>query len=84
MSQEIVELKGAPETTPLPANYGRMNAQPMRAIIPQTMEDCFRLGQLIHRSGWAPSNVNADGCAIAILHGLEVGLPPMQAVQGIA
>lgn len=65
------------------------------AIIPQTMDDAFRLAKLIAIAGWAPKSYLVDSSnaslgyspekiAIAIMQGLEVGLTPMAAVQSIA
>lgn len=55
------------------------------AIIPQTIEEVFRLAQAISKSGLAPNGIKtAEQITIAIMHGLELGLPPMQAVQRIA
>jgi len=56
-----------------------------QAIIPHSIEECYRLGQYLIKSGWAPRDVKApETAAIIIMHGLEVGVPPMAALQGIA
>lgn len=55
------------------------------AIVPQTIEEVFRVATALHKSGMAPASFkNAEALTIAIMHGLEIGLPPMQAVQRIA
>jgi hypothetical protein len=55
------------------------------AIIPQNVEEVFRLANAIAKSGLAPSTMRtAEQITIAIMHGAEIGLPPMQAVQRIA
>lgn len=55
------------------------------AIIPDTIEEVFRLATAISKSGLAPNGVKTpEAITIAIMHGLELGLPPMQAVQKIA
>ena len=55
------------------------------AIIPQSVEEVFRLATAIAKSGLAPSTMRtAEQITIAIMHGAEIGLPPMQAVQRIA
>lgn len=57
----------------------------MAAIVPQNMEDAYRLAQLVHQSGLQPKDMDTpQKVMVAILHGLEVGLKPMQAVQKIA
>jgi hypothetical protein len=57
----------------------------IQAIIPQTIEEGFRLATAIDKSGLAPSTLKGpERILIAIMHGLEVGLAPMQAIQKIA
>jgi hypothetical protein len=54
-------------------------------IIPTSIEEVFRLAKYIEASGLAPSSMKtAEQITVAIMHGLELGLPPMQAVQRIA
>lgn len=55
------------------------------AIVPQTIEEVFRLSQGIAASGLAPKGMNtAEQITVAILTGMEIGLPPMFAIQKIA
>ena len=55
------------------------------AIIPENVEEAFRLAQAVHKSGMAPKDLNsAEKINVAILTGLELGLPPMQALNRIA
>jgi len=55
------------------------------AIIPQNIEEVFRLATAIAKSGLAPSTMkDPEKITVAIMHGLEIGLPPMQAIQKIA
>ena len=57
----------------------------IQAIIPQDVEQVFRLATAIAKSGLAPSTMkDPEKLVVAIMHGLEIGLPPMQAVQRIA
>ena len=57
----------------------------IQAIIPQDVEQVFRLATAIAKSGLAPSTMkDPEKLVVAIMHGLEIGLPPMQAVQKIA
>jgi hypothetical protein len=54
-------------------------------IVPQTMEDVFRLAKAVALSGLAPQGMKTpEQLTVAILHGLELGLPPMQSIQRIA
>ena len=55
------------------------------ALIPQTLEQAYRLAQAVVEAGLTPQGLDTPARAlIAILTGLELGIPPMQAVQGIA
>jgi len=55
------------------------------AIIPETAEEVFRIAKAISVSGMAPRGMEKpEQLAVAIMHGMEIGLPPMQAVQRIS
>lgn len=55
------------------------------AIVPQTIEEVFRLAQGIAASGLAPKGMDKpEQITVAIMTGLEIGLPPMFAIQKIA
>ena len=55
------------------------------AIVPQNIEEAFRLASAIVASGMAPKSVNTpEKAMVAILAGLEIGLTPMAALQSIA
>lgn len=55
------------------------------AIVPTTIEEVFRLATAIAKSGLAPNGMKtAEQLTVAIMHGMEIGLPPMMAVQKIA
>ncbi len=76
---------------------GRGNAQrsaaivPLRTggkvagIVPTTIEEVFRLATAIAKSGMAPRDMGTpEKLTVAILHGLEIGIPPMMAINKIA
>lgn len=66
----IVELKSGGKISP---------------IVPTSIEEVFRLANAIHKSGLAPNGIKSpEQITIAIIHGMEIGLPPLQAVQKIA
>jgi len=78
------------EQTP-PAAKNELQVVPLRTggavagIIPQTIDEVVRLAQGIAKSGLAPSTMNtAEKITVAILTGLEIGLPPMFSLQKIA
>ena len=55
------------------------------AIIPQSIEEVFRIATAVAKSGLAPPSMNtAEKLTVAIMHGMEIGLPPMQSIQKIA
>lgn len=55
------------------------------AIVPQSMEDAYRLAKAICVAGMAPRGLETpEKAMVAILHGLEVGMTPMAALQRIA
>ncbi|HXI42809.1 MAG TPA: hypothetical protein VNH83_22695, partial [Bryobacteraceae bacterium] len=69
----------------LPAKAPLIAGDRPMAIVPQNIEQVWRLSELMSKSGLAPKDLDTpEKCAVAILHGLEVGLSPMQAVQKIA
>jgi hypothetical protein len=57
---------------------------PIVGIVPTTIEETFRLAELVHQSGLAPYQLkSAQAVAVVLLKGLEVGLPPMSALECI-
>lgn len=53
------------------------------AIIPRTFEDAYRIGSAAVVGKWAPYGWTKEQATLAILHGAEVGLPPMMSLQKI-
>ena len=54
-------------------------------IIPQTIDDAYRLAKAVHVSGLAPPGFKtAEQIMIAIMHGQEIGLTPLQSLQRLA
>ena len=59
-------------------------ARPL-ALVPRTLEEASHLARTIVASGLAPTGLETpEACLIAILHGLELGLTPLAAIQRIA
>lgn len=57
----------------------------IQAIVPQSMEEAYRLGKAVCMAGMAPKGMDTpEKCMIAIMQGMEVGLSPMQSLQRIA
>lgn len=58
---------------------------PIGALVPADLDQAYRMAQAISQSGLAPQGMSKpEQILIAIMHGMEIGLPPMQAVQKIA
>lgn len=73
------------EKTQLPVKRELAAGAPLRAIIPTTVEDAYRIATAVVKADLAPTNMKTpEKCLIAIMHGLEIGVPPMQAIQSIA
>lgn len=54
-------------------------------IVPTSIEEVFRLANAVAKSGLAPSTLRtSEALTVAIMHGLELGLTPMAAIQNIA
>jgi len=54
-------------------------------IVPQSIEEVFRLAQAVSISGLAPRDLNTpEKITVAIMTGLELGLPPMFSLNKIA
>lgn len=59
-------------------------AQP-RPIVPVDFDGAYRIANVVVRAGMAPKSLNSvEKAMVAIMHGLEVGLTPMNALQSIA
>ena len=55
------------------------------AIVPKSMDEAYRLAKAIVMSGTAPKGMTTpEACMIAIMHGLEIGLPPLTSLQRIS
>ena len=62
-----------------------MSGAKIKAVIPASIEDAFRLATAVVASGMAPPDVKTqEDALVIILTGLEVGMPPMQSLQRIA
>jgi hypothetical protein len=56
-----------------------------RAIVPRTLDEAMTFARAVVAARMAPSGFETpEACMIAILHGMEVGLTPLSALQRIA
>jgi len=70
---------------PAPAKAPLTSGGKIAAIVPQDFDQAFRLARAIYASGMAPKSLDTvEKVTVAILHGMEVGLTPMAALQSIA
>ena len=59
---------------------------PARGLALQTFDDAMRFSTMVAKSDFAPKDFKGkpEACLLAIQHGSEVGLSPMQSLQSIA
>lgn len=70
---------------PRPPKASLVSGGAVAAIVPRNIEEAFRLSEAFHLSGMAPYGLDQpQKILIAMLAGLELGLPPMTSVQSIA
>lgn len=57
----------------------------VRAIVPQDFDSAWRIANAVCKAQMAPRGLDSpEKAMVAIMHGLEVGLTPMNALQSIA
>ena len=79
------ENRSLEDQSPLAERPPLVSGGKVMPIIPQDIEQAYRMAQLIHQSGTAPKGMDTpEKIVTAIIHGSEIGLPPMQALQSIA
>jgi len=62
------------------------NTAPARGLALASFDDAFRFSKMVAASEFAPKDFRGkpESCLLAIQHGSEVGLSPMQSLQSIA
>jgi hypothetical protein len=62
------------------------NTTPTRGLALATFDDAFRFAAMVAKSEFAPKDFRGkpESCLLAIQHGSEIGLSPMQSLQNIA
>jgi len=62
------------------------NTTPARGLALQSFDDAYRFSKMVAASEFAPKDFRGkpESCMLAIQHGSEVGLSPMQSLQSIA
>ncbi len=76
----------APTTIEVPAKVPALTAGARpKAIVPVDIDQVWRFAQIVAKSGMAPKDMQKpEMITVAIMHGLEVGLTPLMALQRIA
>jgi hypothetical protein len=69
-------------TTPTPASPDKA----FRGLTLTTFDDAFRFAQMVAKTDFAPKDFRGkpEACLLAMQHGAEVGMAPMQALQSVA
>jgi hypothetical protein len=62
------------------------NTTPARGLALASFDDAFRFAKMVAASDFAPKDFRGkpESCLLAIQHGSEIGLSPMQSLQNIA
>ena len=62
------------------------NTAPARGLALASFDDAFRFATMVAKSEFAPKDFRGkpESCLLAIQHGSEIGLSPMQSLQNIA
>lgn len=70
----------------LPPKTGAIStSNSITPVIPKNLDDVFRLAKMVGLSGMAPKDQDTpEKISAVILIGMEVGMPPMMALQSIA
>jgi hypothetical protein len=65
---------------------GEMIATQGRGLALQTIADAMAFGEMLAKSDFAPKDFRGkpESCVLAMQHGAELGLSPMQSIQSIA
>lgn len=82
MSQNVVTIETAQQQPKLPALQA---GGAVRAIVPHDFDSAWRIANAVVKAAMAPKGLDTpEKAMVAIMHGLEVGLTPMAALQSIA
>lgn len=86
--EATVQVAQLPPADQLPAAIPRppiAAGSMVRALVPTNLNEAFRLADAIYASKLAPYGFDTpEKIMVAIMKGLELGLPPMQALDSIA
>lgn len=82
----MVPMTGEAVDAPLNLPQGKSSVPVQLGIAPRTLEEGWRLAQMMARSSLVPKNFreHPEDVLVAIQLGIEIGLAPMQSLQSIA
>lgn len=73
------------ERTERPSKPALTSGGSISAIVPQSIEEAYRIANAVVSAGMAPRSLDTpEKAMVAIMHGLEIGMTPMAAMQSIA
>lgn len=73
------------DNSPPPRRRDMMAGSKPRPIVPKSLSEAYRIAQAVCAAKMAPKGLDTpEACMIAIMHGLELGLSPLSALQRIA
>jgi len=73
------------EATKAPIRRDLMAGSRPKPIVPKSLSEAYRIAKAVCAANMAPKGLDTpEACMIAIMHGLELGLSPMSALQRIA
>lgn len=80
MSTAVATIHEAPPRLPSIATGNRI-----LAIVPSNLDEAWRIANVAFKGGICPTDCkSAENAMTRVLHGMEVGLPPMASIQSIA
>lgn len=81
----VAVCERVPDSNGAVAPVAKLNRTAIAGLVPQTLDDVYRLATAIAKSGLAPAQMRTpEAITVAILTGLELRLPPMFALNKIA
>jgi hypothetical protein len=73
------------EATKAPIRRDLIAGSRPKPIVPKSLSEAYRIAKAVCAANMAPKGLDTpEACMIAIMHGLELGLSPMSALQRIA
>lgn len=84
MAQQVATIETTQQAQP-PRLPSIQAGGAVRAIVPQDFDSAWRIANAVVKAGMSPKGLEtAEKAMVAIMHGLEIGLTPMNALQSIA